>query len=189
MNPKEAELLRPVEGRQFTESLVIIACTILAGVFVLIPIGVALMLAWWNQWSFAGRVISWYGALIGLVAAGLGLLSPALLVKFFHREKFIIGKDYFQVVNGAKVTTQIPYSNIAKISTVRNYEGQDLVRDFVGIVLANPEDAATLCPQADTIMKLHGWHHRIDVGLHSVPLDQLNELISQQIPQRSPSNP
>jgi len=177
---------RPVEGRVFPESFLLLAGEVLLGTFVLGPLGVLLMLAWWNEWSLADRRISLAGALLGALLAGVGFLSLLLLGKVYRRESLIIGKDYFQVVVGAdKVTQQIPYRNIAKLSLMRGHENPNLIRGFIGIDLANTKDSETWCPAAETSMKLHGWHCRIEPGLRPVPLEQLYELIMIQMPPRS----
>jgi hypothetical protein len=175
--------LRPVDGRKFPESLLSILGLLLLNVFVLGPLGCGLVLAWWYGWSFADRQISWYGAIIGLALFGCFLLTPLLILKMFRRETLIVGKECFQVVVGAdKVTQQIPYANIAKIRMLTNHQGADFVRDFIGIALVDTEDPATLCPAAETVMKLHGWHSRIQTGLRPVPLEQLYELIRKELP-------
>ena len=81
-----------------------------------------------------------------------------------------------------KVIDQFPYRNIARIEVVRNHEGRDFARDFIGIILVNPNDADTLCPAAETIMKLHGWHYRITKGARAMPLEQLHDLIRKRLP-------
>jgi hypothetical protein len=185
MNATEGKQFQPVEGREFPESVLSIIGMVLLGTFVIAPLGVVLVLAWWHEWSFANRQISWYGALIGMLLVGLGLLSPLLLVRIFRREVMIVGKEAFQVVVAGKVTQQIPYRNIAGIRLFRDHESADFVRDFIGIDLANLDDMATLYPAAETIKQLHGWHCRIEKGFRSVPLEQLYELIMKQMPPRT----
>jgi hypothetical protein len=185
MNAKDdvAANLQPVEGRKFPESLLIIAGEVLLGIFVLGPLGVILVLAWWYEWPLGTQRIALPGAMIGAVLAVLGLLSPLLLAKIFRRETIIVGKDCFQVVLGAdKVTRQIPYRNIAQIRLIRSHERTDSASNFIGIVLANIEDLSTLCAQAETNMKAHGWHYRLQTGHRAVPLEQLYELIVKRMP-------
>ena len=183
MDDPAAAQIQPVNGRKFPESLLSLFGLLLLNVFVVGPLGCGLVLAWWKEWSFAGHQISWYGAIIGVVLFGFFLLTPLIIVKMFRRETLVVGKECFQVIVGAdKVTQQIPYSNIAKIRLLRNHQGADFVRDFIGIVFADPEDPATLCPAAETVMKLHGWHCRIQTGLRPVPLEQLYELIRKELP-------
>ena len=183
MNEPAAAQIRPVDGRKFPESLVHLLGFLLLNVFVLGPLGCGLVLAWWNGWSLGSLQISWYGAIIGLMLFGCFLLTPVFIVKIFRRETLVVGKECFQVVVGAdKVTQQIPYANIAKIRLLRNQESADFVKDFIGIVLVDPEDEETLCPAAETVMKLHGWHSRIQTGFRPVPLEQLYDLIRKELP-------
>lgn len=183
MHPSEDPQLRPVEGRKFPESLLRIIGAILFGLFVLLPLGILLVLAWWNGWSFGNRTISAYGAFIGALSLAAGLLTVVLVKKLFRRETYVIGKEYFQVATGnEKVTVQIPYLNISKIGLIRNQQGADFVRDFIGLNLVDVEDSTTLCPEAETSLNLHGWHYRIQKGLRHVPLEQLYELIVKQMP-------
>jgi hypothetical protein len=173
---------RPVEGPAFAESRLLVAAQVLLGVFVLGPIGVFLLLAWWNGWSLANQQVSTKGAVVGAVLLCVGFCMALLVAKLFRRENFIIGRECLQVVVGAeKVTQQIPYRNIAKIKLLRGPDA-GAGSAFIGILLANTGDATTLCPTAEATMKQHGWHCRITASLRSVPLEQLYDLILKQMP-------
>ena len=154
----------------------------LLALFAFAPLGSIMVWAWWAGWTFADRQVAWYGGLLGAVIAVLGLIGgPASLIGMFRRESLILGKKCLQLVIGReKVTAQIPYANMTRIELIRNKEGAFAV-DFIGIVLADTNDAATLCPEAEPNMQSAGWHYKIPKGFRPMPLEQLYELILKQM--------
>ncbi len=171
-----------VDGRVIRDSVLILITWGVLALFVLAPLGSIVTGAWWNGWTFGNRQISWYGALLGAILAVIGILGgPAILIRIFRRESLIVGKNCLQsVVGGERVTVQIPYANIAKIELVRDQGGAH-AENFIGVMLADTQDAATLCPAAEATMRALGWHHKIPKGFRPMPLEQLYELIVQQM--------
>ena len=101
MEGAEGQQFRPVEGQVVRDSLLHMLGAALLGVFVLAPLGAALVWAWWTEFSLLNRQISGYGAFLGafLVAAGvLGVV--AFVIGIFRRESLILGTDCLQVVPG-----------------------------------------------------------------------------------------
>lgn len=183
MGTPENALYPLVDGRIIRDSLTIMLGTTLLCLFVAAPLGSFVAWSWWQKWTLGDRWVSWYGVLIWAIFAVLGILGGlASLVRMLRRESFVLGERCLQsVIGGKKVTVQIPYSNIAKIELIRNREGW-LAEDFIGIVLADMKDTATLCPAAEANLQSAGWHHKIPKGFRPMPLEQLYELIRKQIP-------
>jgi len=64
---------------------------------------------------------------------------------------------------------------------IKNHEGRDLVKNFIGIVLADVEDPETLCPTPKKIMELHGWHYRLTDDMWRMPLEQIYDRIQKRL--------
>jgi len=107
-----------VDGEKIPDSFIRIFITFVGGFFLMVPLGGGLVWAWWTEFSFAGRQISWWGALIGVVLFLLGVLClPTFFYALFHRRHIILGEDRLQVVVGQqKVDEQIPFKNITRWS-------------------------------------------------------------------------
>lgn len=173
-----------VEGEIIRDSPLKMAASMVGAAVVGVPLGGALVWAWWINLDLGGRQISWYGALIGagLFAVGAFCLLAAPFV-FFMREQLVLGKDCFQIVGGKdKVTHQFPYRNIARLEVFRNHSGPDFVTDFIGIELVNPEDAQTLCTAWKTNHELYGWHYRLAEGSWADPLEKIRDRIAKRVP-------
>ena len=93
-----------------------------------------------------------------------------------------MARDRFQTVVGQeKVVEQIPFKNIARMELIKNPEGRDFVKNFIGIVLANVEDPETLCPTPEKIMELHGWHYRLTDDMWRMPLEQIYDRLQKRL--------
>jgi hypothetical protein len=151
-----------------------------------IPVGGALVRAWWTELDIGDRSISWYGALLGALGFGGGIVcflgSPLV---FFIREHIVFGKEFLQITNGkGTVTHQFPYRNIASVQVLRNQtqEGNNFVRDYIAIELVDPEDAQTRCPPWETNKKSFGCHYRILDGTWTDPLEKMCDRIAKRLP-------
>jgi hypothetical protein len=89
------------------------------------------------------------------------------------RERLILGTDRLQLVQGGKVTAQIPYRNILNTG-VFDDEGET----YLGIALRNPQDPDTFDQGADHGRKnpQDGWHYRL-AGYYQRSLEAIEEML------------
>ena len=174
--------LRPVEGRIVRDSPLKTLTLCLLAIFVLAPLGVGLVWAWWMDVSLLSMRVSWYGVFIGVVLVLGGICAvPASVLCFFRRSQLIFGKDRLQMVRGEKVAVQIPYQNIAQVAL----DEVEVVGKYIGIDLRDLNESQTLCPDAEATKNSLGWHYALRDESWTMPLIQIRD----QIVKRLPSNP
>lgn len=156
----------------------------LMAIFLLAPLGVGLVWAWWTGFSFLDRQVSWYGAVIGAVLVLGGILAvPVAVLCFFRRNQLILGEQYLQLVRGENVTIQIPYRNVAQIEL----DEAEVKGKYIGIDLFDLNESGTLCPGAEITKKGFGWHYTLTDESWTVPLNEIHERIRNRLPSH-PSN-
>lgn len=176
--------LRPVEGEIVRDSPLKTLALCLLAIFVLAPLGAAMVWAWWVEASFVNKQISWYGALIGVVLVLGGICAvPVSVFAFFRRNQLIFGKDFLQLVRGEKVAVQIPYQNIAQVGL----DDAEVKGKFLGIDLRDLNESQTLCPVPEITKNSFGWHYTLDDESWTVPLAKIHEEIVRRLPPNSSS--
>jgi hypothetical protein len=173
---------RPVEGRIVRDSPLKTLALCLLAIFVLAPVGVGLVWAWWMDVSFGAIHVSWYGVFIGVVLVLGGICAvPASVLCVIRRSHLILGKDCLQLVRGEKVAVQIPYENIAQVRLAE----VEVLGKCIGIDLHDLDESQTLCPDAAATKNSLGWHYALRDESWTMPLVQIRD----QIVKRLPSNP
>jgi hypothetical protein len=170
--------LQPIEGEVVHDSLFRIFKLFLLAL-VLIPVGGALVWAWWTDFALGDRRVSWWGAGLGAFLFLAGILGvPVSIVMAFLRTRLIIGQRCFQVVVGKeRVTHQLPYKNIARFEFIQDPNG-----NFIGIDLDDIQDADTLNPDSETNKKWSGWHYKLTDENWSEPMPKIYERIAKRLP-------
>ena len=167
----------PVEGKVIHDSLLRILGTILF-MIVLIPVGAALVWAWWTGASLLGRGISGFGASLGALVFLIGVVMvPLMILGMFRRSRLVFGSECFQLVNGEKaVRFQVPYSNIARMQLVNESHGK-----FIGIDLHDPQDPKTLVDGPEAVKKASGWHFKLADTHWAEPMAKICDRLEEHL--------
>jgi hypothetical protein len=128
------------------------------------PLGLVLMWLWWSDTTIPviEKQVSWWGALLGVVATVSGILLPPLVLWqwLVRKERLVIGADYLQIVisKGGKdfVKTQIAFKNIESASVTKHFDNK-----VVAILIRDIHAPDLVSPGADELTKFEksfGFH-------------------------------
>jgi hypothetical protein len=167
-----------IKGTVIKRSL-LTACGMLVFLMFLLLVGPALLCAWWTEFDVplpAGDLrITSLGGIIGGIACFLApLMMAGIIAMLVIGEQIVLGEERMQIVTrSGKVTLQIPYANIAKVSVV-NDQGVK----YLGLNLADLEDPDTFASNWDFAehRKKQGWHYTIQSGFQR-SIDEIHDLI------------
>jgi hypothetical protein len=183
----------PVEGDVIPRSSGKMTAAI-GGLVILSLFGVFLIWAYFTGFALplpsASIQLNWLGAAVGFGAAIIGpLLTFAFAVMLALKERIVLGNDRLQRLQrlgkADKVTTQIPYRNIANLAC-----DTDEGARFLGIDLIDADDADTFDTASNFAREknTYGWHFRI-LGGYQKDLRTLHDMLAKRLEDYQQSQP
>ncbi len=189
----DAKVHEPVQGDVIPRSTGKMTAAI-GGLVVLSLFGLFLIWAYFTGFVLplpnAEIQLNWLGAAFGFAAAIIGpLLTFAFAVMLALKERIVLGSDRLQRLQrlgkADKVTTQIPYRNIANL-TCDTDEGAR----FLGIDLIDAADADTFDTASNFAREksTHGWHFRT-FGGYQKDLQTIHDMLARRLEDFKQSQP
>lgn len=181
----EPKVHEPVEGDVTARSTGKMMAAI-GGLVVLSLVGVFLICAYFAGFVLplgsAGIQLNWLGVAVGFAAAIIGPLLALLFgLMLVLNERIVLGSDRLQRLQrlgkADKVTTQIPYRNIANLT----YDTDEGVR-FLGIDLIDVDDPDTFDTAANFAheKETYGWHFRL-LGGYQKDLRTIHDMLAKRL--------
>jgi hypothetical protein len=158
------------------------------GSLIALPLGGAMVWAWWTGWTFGGQRLNLAGGGLGALACFAGAMSmPRGIRNLSKRRELIFGSDRLQIVeDGEKVELQVPYKNILHAGLGEDRHGSYTSR-YIGVKLVDQDDPDTLNARGRGTAA--GWDCRLIGNSWAETLEQICERLHAKLGVRATHDP